>query len=239
VCSIVDAGSEMMHVVAKIQDQLGPDPRSRPLADFPRGIRPGGVRLSQSASLKVSYVLLKVLRFIPLVGLFCVPAIAAPQDPIPSDTVISVQRPIPPDTVISLQRERGNCDLNDCPIYRVLIFADGDVIWHGRLRVAKPGVFLSHIQPDQIRALIQDFESIDFFHLENIYGFRGSGCQSSAPDMSTVFISLSMGGLSKTLWHHDGCIGEVSEKLTALENSIDQAVDAARWISAKPRAKKR
>jgi hypothetical protein len=181
----------------------------------------------------------KVLVFIPLVGLFCSPAIAQPQDPAPDDAVISTKRSIPPDTVISLQRERGNCEMSGCPVYRILIFGDGDVIWHGRSQVASPRLLLSHIEPDQIRALIQDFESIDFSHLENIYGFRGSGCRSSAPDKSTTFISLTMGGLSKTLWHHDGCAGEISEKLTTLENRIDQVVNTARWIAGKPRAKKR
>lgn len=182
---------------------------------------------------------LKVLAFIPLVGLFCLPVIAQAQEPARPDTVVPVRRPIPPDTVISLQRERGNCDVGDCPVYRVLIFADGDVIWQGRSRVARPGLLLSHVEPDRIRALMQDFESIDFFRLENIYGFRGSGCRSSQPDRSTVFISLTTGGRSKVLWHHDGCVGEVSAKLTTLENSIDRAVNAVRWIKGAPRAKKR
>jgi hypothetical protein len=185
------------------------------------------------------YMPSKVLGLTLLVRLLCLPAIAAAQDVPLADTVVPVVRPIPPDTVISLQRTRGNCDVRDCPTYRVLIFADGDVIWHGSSRVVKRGVFLSHLEPDQIRALIRDFESIDFFGLENIYGFRGSGCRSSAPDMPFVFISLSMGGLSKILGHHNGCINEVSEKLTALENSVDQVVNSARWITGKPQTKKR
>lgn len=191
-----------------------------------QGIGPGGVRSPDSMLLKISHMLLKVLRFIPLIGLLCLPAIAAAQSPIP----------IPDDTVITLQR--GNCEVMECPIYRVLIFANGDIIWHGRGRVAKLGVVLSLIERDRIRGLIQNFESIDYFHLENIYGFRGSGCRSSAPDMPVVRTSLSMGGLSKTLSHHDGCAGEVSEKLTALENSIDKAVNTTRWITGKPPPKK-
>jgi Domain of unknown function (DUF6438) len=165
------------------------------------------------------------MRLIALTGLFCLLASAAPQGVIP----------IPDDTVISLQR--GNCE-GGCPVYRVMIFANGDVIWQGRGRVTRPGVVLSRIERDQIRALIKEFQSIDYFHLENIYGYRGRGCQSSAPDMPMVITTLSMGGLSKTLSHHDGCVGEVSEKISAIENSIDQAVNTARWITGKPQAKK-
>jgi hypothetical protein len=168
----------------------------------------------------------KILTVILCFGLFCWPAIAPAQTPIT----------IPDDTVITLQR--GNCEVMECPVYRVVIFADGDVIWQGRGRVAKLGVVLSKIERDRIRALLQDFASIDYFHLDNIYGFNGSGCRSMAPYTPTVITSLSMGGLSKILSHHEGCVGEVSEKLKVLENSIDQAADTARWISGKPRANK-
>jgi uncharacterized protein DUF6438 len=168
----------------------------------------------------------KILTVILCVGLFCSPAIATAQSPIT----------IPDDTVITLQR--GNCEVMECPIYRVMIFADGDVIWQGRGRVARLGVVLSRIERDRIRALLQDFASIDYLHLDNIYGFNGSGCRSMEPYTPTVITSLSMGGLSKILSHHEGCVGEVSEKLKALENSIDKAADTARWISGKPQAGK-
>jgi hypothetical protein len=171
---------------------------------------------------KVSHMLLlDVLRLVPLVGLFSLPAIAVAQSPVT----------IPDDTVITLQR--GNCEVMECPVYRVVIFADGDVIWQGHARVARRGVIQSRIERDQIRALIQEFEAIDYFHLENIYGFRGSGCQSMAPYTPMVISSISMGGISKTLSHHTGCVGEVSQKLTALENSIDKAANTARWITGK------
>jgi hypothetical protein len=147
----------------------------------------------------------------------------------------AAQDPIPDDTVISLQR--GNCE-GGCPVYRVMIFANGDVIWQGRGRVSTIGVVLSRIERDHVRALIQQFQAIDYFHLDNIYGYRGTGCRSSAPDMPMVVTSLSSGGLSKIVSHHDGCVGDMSEKLTALENSIDKAVNTARWITGAPPRKR-
>ncbi len=157
-----------------------------------------------------------VLRFISIIGLFCLPAISTAQQPIPDDLVISLQR--------------GNCE-GGCPVYRVLIFANGDVIWQGRGRVARPGVALSAVEPDQIRALIRDFESIDYFHLDDIYGFRGKGCRSTTPGMPMAITSLSMGGASRTLSHFNGCVGEMPDRLTALENTIDKVVNTARWIT--------
>jgi hypothetical protein len=168
-------------------------------------------------------MLARILRLIPLLGLLCAPAVAAPPLPIPDDLVIAMQR--------------GNCE-GGCPVYRIVIFANGDVIWQGRARVARLGVVLSTIERDQIRTLLEGFESADYLHLENIYGFRGNGCSSQKPDTPMVITSLSMGGLAKTLSHHDGCVGEVSEKLAALEDSIDNAVNAGRWITGKPSQKK-
>jgi len=173
---------------------------------------------------------MRIMRRTTLTGLVCWLAAgpwlagAGPQDPIPDDTAITMQR--------------GNCE-GGCPVYRVLIFANGDVIWQGRGRVLKLGVVLSRVEWEQVRVLIDAFQSIDYFHLENIYGFRGKGCQSSKPDMPMVMTSLVMGGISKAIAHHDGCVGEISDKLTAIENNIDKAVGTARWISGLPPAKKR
>src|SRR5262245_55161094 len=136
------------------------------------------------------------VAFVAHTALFCFNAIAAPQERIPDDTVITLQR--------------GNCE-GGCPVYRIVIFADGDVIWLGKARVGRLGVVLSRIERAQVRTLIQDFQAIDYFHLENVYGYRGSGCRSSAPDMPMVVTSFTTGGLSKTLMHHAGCIGEISD----------------------------
>lgn len=161
-----------------------------------------------------------------VLGLLAAPALTAAQPAIA----------IPDDTVFTLQR--GGCEVMECPVYRVMIFADGDVVWQGHARVAKRGVAEARIERDQIRALIQEFQSADYFRIENIYGFRGDGCASMTPFTPMVLISLSMGGLSKTLSHHDGCVGEISQKLTALENSIDRISVTGRWITGKQPHKK-
>jgi hypothetical protein len=134
---------------------------------------------------------------------------------------------IPDDTTIVM--ERGNCE-GGCPVYRVVIFADGDVLWQGRGRVAKLGPAQGVIEWKSVRALLQQFQDLGFSGLENVYGFRGAGCKSMKPDMPTVVLSLVSGGAAKTISHHDGCVGEVSEKLGALEDAIDRAAHTNRWI---------
>jgi Domain of unknown function (DUF6438) len=140
------------------------------------------------------------------------------------------QQPIPDDLAIIM--ERSNCE-DGCPVYRIIIFGDGDVIWIGRNGVVRPGVVKSAIEPDGLRMLIQDFASLDFFGLDDIYGYHGRGCQKSQLGKAVVRLLFVMDGRSRSLWHHNGCAGEVSEKLTALQNKIDLAVGAEKWIADK------
>jgi hypothetical protein len=51
--------------------------------------------------------------------------------------------------------------------------------------------------------------------------------------MPMAVISLSVAELSKTFQQNNGCVGEVSGNLTALENSIDPAVNSTCWILAR------
>jgi hypothetical protein len=142
-------------------------------------------------------------------------------------TGAKAQTSIPTDTVILLQR--GNCE-DECEIYRVMVFANGDVIWHGRGRVRTMGVALGHIEKEKVRAIIKSFESVDYFKLENIYGYMGKGCPKTTDGQALVVTSLSVGGVSKTIMHYLGCAGEVSEKLKALEDNIDRIANTEHWI---------
>jgi hypothetical protein len=166
----------------------------------------------------------RLLKAISLVALLCLPVVATAQRTVPDDLMIAMKR--------------GNCE-DGCPVYRILIFGNGDVIWQGRGGVARLGVVQATIQPDEIRALISGFEAVDYFKLDNIYGYHGSGCRASLPYKPMVLLLFSIDGQSRILWHYDGCTGEVSEKLTALENTIDRAVRAQRWITSEGARKQR
>jgi len=135
---------------------------------------------------------------------------------------------IPDDTMITLQR--GNCE-SGCPEYRIVIFANGDVIWQGLSRVARTGLVASRIERNAVRKLLAEFEALDYFRLRNVYGFRGSGCPPTDVGKSMVTTSLSSGGRSQTISHYSGCAGGVGDKLTALEHSIDETAVTRRWIS--------
>ena len=137
--------------------------------------------------------------------------------------------PIPSDTLVVLQS--GPCEM-ECPVYRVIIFSGGDVIWNGINNVRKKGLALGHITFDQTREIIDALNSIDYLHLQNIYGFRGKGCSNTKNSMHAyvTYTWITIGGASNSLQHDSGCTGETSERLSLMENKINQVTDTAQWI---------
>lgn len=136
---------------------------------------------------------------------------------------------IPLDTTIILQS--GNCEMG-CPVYRIVIFADGDVLFQGRSRVRKTGAALTHISGDQLDQILEKFKQIDYAHVENIYGLHGAGCAKTLHDEPIVLLSLSTGGFSKTVTHYRGCVSDVSKNLSMLEDSIVKLSETAEWAKA-------
>jgi hypothetical protein len=148
------------------------------------------------------------------IGLLLMTTSAMPQDVIPLDTFIVLQS--------------GKCEMG-CPVYRIVIFADGDVLFQGRSRVRRTGAALTHIAPDQVQQILEKFKQTDYNHIEDIYGLHGSGCTKTLHDQPILILSLSTGGFSKTLTHHRGCVSDVSKNLTLLEDSIVKLSDTAQW----------
>jgi len=133
-----------------------------------------------------------------------------------------------PDTLITLQRFA--CE-NRCAVYRLVIFADGTVIWEGRHFVQHPGLIKSGISPEALTRLIADLEAGGFFQLQNNYGYgRDTGCASIDPDGPAAILSVSNQGRSKTVLHHHGCVGPEPDRVTKLEDAVDRAVGTVKWI---------
>jgi hypothetical protein len=134
----------------------------------------------------------------------------------------------PPDTVITMVR--GGCEKR-CPVYRVVVFADGTVIVEGRYYLRKPVLARSEIPAGEVKKLVDRFLSIDYLHLRDDYRINGKGCSSvTAGDSRNVTTTLVTGGQGKSIIHRDTCLGEVPRQLTELERAIDQTVHTDRWL---------
>lgn len=133
-----------------------------------------------------------------------------------------------PDTLITLQR--GACEQR-CAVYRLIIFADGAVIYEGQHFVRRTGLIKSGISPEVLSKLINDLATGGFFQLEANYGYGNTDhCDSIDSDGPAAILSVSNQGRSKMVLHNHRCVGPVPNRLTELEDKVDRAVGTVKWI---------
>lgn len=135
---------------------------------------------------------------------------------------------LPADTLIILQR--GACE-HRCAVYKVIIFADGSVIFDGRHYVRRPGLVKTTISLEALQQLLDEAAALRFFDLKERY-VHGSatGCDSIQSDAPSAIVSISSGGIFKTILHYLGCAGAESERLKQFEEKIDSIVNTAKWV---------
>ena len=132
----------------------------------------------------------------------------------------------PPDTLIVLQM--GACERR-CPVYRLVLFADGSVLFDGRHYVRVPGLFRSKVSLDSIGKLITEAESIRFFELKNSYA-PGADCESPKSDAPSATLTITSRARAKTIQHFRGCSGREPEQLKQLEDAIVAASGISKRI---------
>jgi hypothetical protein len=89
--------------------------------------------------------------------------------------------------------------------------------------VAVEGEQRSQIAQDQVRRLARELERVDFFSLQDEY------TDLSATDMPSAITTLRLNGEMKTIVHYHGDFS-APEKLTKLEDLIDEITDSTRWV---------
>ena len=148
--------------------------------------------------------------------------------------VAIAQPAVPIDTWITL--ERTPC-FGACPWYKLSISADGAVelipkaLDVDHREVDKPP-FKVNIGVDKVKRLITEFEKINYFALNDEYITRNEeDCPSSWTDAPSAITSISTGGKWKRILHYRGCKGNpVLDKLTTLENKIDEIAGTEGWL---------
>ena len=126
--------------------------------------------------------------------------------------------------------ERTVC-FGSCPSYRVTIAPDGTVTFEGRRFVKTTGTVTAQISADKFQQLVDEFERIKYFSLQDRYTQRADGCMTLMTDMPSANTSLSLNGRAKSVSHYFGCRGpEVLTALTSLERKIDEIAGTEKWI---------
>lgn len=142
-------------------------------------------------------------------------------------TSSTAEEAVPPDTVITLQR--GGCEKR-CAVYRLIVFADGTLIYDGQYFVRKRGLVRGKVDAAAVTRLIGDFQAIGYFNLKDQYGSRDQqDCTSFLSDAPVAMTSIVTGGKSKSVVHDHRCAGPVPTQLTQLEDKIDRLANSVRW----------
>lgn len=117
--------------------------------------------------------------------------------------------------------ERTQC-FGDCPVYSVVVRADGVVEWSGRKHVAHVGPAKGQLTPAQVEALKKLFVDAKFLDL------KGDPECFDATDAPSAITSFDDGRRQRTVRHYYGC-RSADPKLTPLEAGFDALVSKP-WL---------
>jgi hypothetical protein len=126
--------------------------------------------------------------------------------------------------------ERTAC-FGTCPMYKLTIASDGDVTFVGQRFTRTTGTAQGRISPNEFRRLVEEFEKINYFSLPDSFSPGTPQCPRRITDMPSANTSIRWQGKTKSVAHYHGC-GDagVLQKLTALENKIDEVAGTQKWI---------
>ena len=160
------------------------------------------------------------MRVLPLLLLAaCGAAAPAPAAPAIANTTPKTATP-PHELVATLERQA--C-YGWCPIYKLAIYRDGEVEYHGEQFVKVRGDAKGHLSADQLAALERLFEDAHYFTLADSYEHE------DVTDNPTTITSYHQGARSKEIKHYHGD-RKAPEALSTLEDGIDHAVGIEQWI---------
>jgi hypothetical protein len=146
----------------------------------------------------------------------------------------TTQAQLTPDKDTLIELSRGPCWRDACSVYTVTIKGDGTVNLTGS-KVTPSGKQelkgQGSISQARLRELVSEFERINFFTLKDEYKTEGPDCPNYGTDSPTAFISIQVGGKSKSVKHYLGCMGtDTLNDLNRLEEKIDEVANTKQWL---------
>jgi len=118
---------------------------------------------------------------------------------------------------------RSGC-YGDCAVYSVELRGDGEVRFNGARFVLMTGEQRARVDPRIVGCLLDDFRTVDFWSLRPRYA-------APAFDLPTYEVTLKIGGQTRTVIDYAGRMVGMPAGVTALEDALDSAAGAGRWIS--------
>ena len=124
--------------------------------------------------------------------------------------------------------ERSVC-FGRCPVYRIVISADGHVEYLGMQFVKAEGKRSKNVNVAALRQLRDELNKVGYFGLHDLDTSMVS-CEDPTTDLPTVIISVRADGKFKSIKHDRGCGGAASALLSQLEDRIDLIAGTVEWV---------
>lgn len=105
-----------------------------------------------------------------------------------------------------------------CPVYKMTINNNGNVIFEGEANVDKIGKYSLQLSPAEMDTLILEFGKAHFFELEDRY-------YKDLSDFPTTFITFTQGEKTKKITDYYGA----PKRLKVLEAKIEEIVEKDGW----------
>jgi hypothetical protein len=128
----------------------------------------------------------------------------------------------------SITLERGPC-FGSCPVYTVTLDRSGTVTFEGRRFVADTGMSTGSIPAPRADSLFRELEAAGWFAFDDRYRMGEPNCHRFATDLPSVITEVRMDGRIKRVEHDHGC-ADAPERLSALEQRIDDVAGVGRWV---------
>jgi hypothetical protein len=105
------------------------------------------------------------------------------------------------------------------------------VTFDGKRFTKVTGKATGKISKKAFRALVAEFQKLDYFSLPDSYSPGTPQCPQRVTDMPSANTSIRLNGKTKVVLHYYGCgDGGKLPQLTELENKIDEVAGTRKWI---------
>jgi len=149
---------------------------------------------------------------------------------VPATDVTVIENPLPErtvpqdltDLIIDLRRIPGWSG----PDYHLIVFGDGTVVFEGRSGTVADGFKIASISEETLRQLLSEFESVGFSSMTD-YDVGGW------TDAASARTTLDWKGKRNSVYHYFGN-NMPDEKITQLENKIDELIQTEKWVGKDP-----
>lgn len=126
----------------------------------------------------------------------------------------------PNDTV--LYYERGAC-FGMCPIFSLVVYADGKGIYHGKNHVNRIGIYQTKVNDAALQKVVNVANMIGYFGMEEVYD------NPSVTDLPTIRIAIFADGKLKKVASRY----KAPQSLKTLYQELDSLVENQNWEQIK------